>query len=648
MPPRPKVAPNPNIPALPLGGTSASAAPSAKVPLSVFGSRGCSIPRTEERAITLNQLKIVFAKACDRCSRERWCSTAPGRGAERLTRDTINLYDLVTLFLRPVTQERQVSLVELIADGPQPPDWFVSHWWGEPVKDFIACLRRHLMDRGLPENTTYWVCAYALRQHALGLELAGGVEVSPFMRALQLTQGTVSVVDKMGYYFTRVWCGYELNESIMSHDSRYLHDIYAAADAKNVYGGAVHAVGLVDGFGVEDCDVLGNNSTEHKQRREANFPLDLVLKSSSFDVEQAEASQPEDKANILALVGKQAHALNATMRTRFGASRLADMLQDGAGSDPDAAAKREEDLTAMLSWLSASNLRKLAVYATHGYASAKAVERLVDSLPKTLVELRAECLRPECVPGVRKLVHRGQLETLELKACFLSPQDARRICEALVPKLGAKPKLKTLNLANNNLGAEGAKAVAECLVKNATVRDLNLMINNISDDGAGALALMLKENTALTSLNLIFNMITDNGASRLADGLRTNGVLAKLNVRCVPRRPRPHATPTRSSRLALKCAAPSPLPRSRIRARIRINRMDSPGVAALRAAWIVRPGKHNREHLVYDTEQSEEQGAAAASGLGMHDDDISSYKSSAKYDDDAPWYEDLTDIMRNK
>jgi hypothetical protein len=39
------------------------------------------------------------------------------------------------------------------------------------------------------------VCAYALRQSALDEELAGGVGVSPFMRAIQLTDGTVSVLD---------------------------------------------------------------------------------------------------------------------------------------------------------------------------------------------------------------------------------------------------------------------------------------------------------------------------------------------------------------------------------------------------------------------------------------------------------------------
>ena len=39
-------------------------------------------------------------------------------------------------------------MVEYMAEGPQPPEWFVSHWWGEPVSDFLACLEQHALDRG--------------------------------------------------------------------------------------------------------------------------------------------------------------------------------------------------------------------------------------------------------------------------------------------------------------------------------------------------------------------------------------------------------------------------------------------------------------------------------------------------------------------
>ena len=31
----------------------------------------------------------------------------------------------------------------------QTPKWFVSHWWGEPVKDFVKALKKHAEVRGL-------------------------------------------------------------------------------------------------------------------------------------------------------------------------------------------------------------------------------------------------------------------------------------------------------------------------------------------------------------------------------------------------------------------------------------------------------------------------------------------------------------------
>ena len=52
----------------------------------------------------------------------------------------------------------QCSDVELVAIADQFPEWFVSHWWGEPVFAFIKCLIRHAKDRGLSWDTPYWIC----------------------------------------------------------------------------------------------------------------------------------------------------------------------------------------------------------------------------------------------------------------------------------------------------------------------------------------------------------------------------------------------------------------------------------------------------------------------------------------------------------
>jgi hypothetical protein len=204
---------------------------------------GCTIPETALRAITLPQLRELFARASEQCVSEAWTSTDPRNAGMALTPDAITLYDMVKLFVLPATKSRRCSYVELIASGPQKPDWFVSHWWGETVIDFIACLEQHAADRALPADAGYWVrpvprppqrrvwvyrghtpdppprhvrllvdggaqvCAYANNQHTLDSELGGdsggGPEHSPFFRALQLATGTVSVVDGAAIVFTR-------------------------------------------------------------------------------------------------------------------------------------------------------------------------------------------------------------------------------------------------------------------------------------------------------------------------------------------------------------------------------------------------------------------------------------------------------------
>ncbi len=54
-----------------------------------------------------------------------------------------NLYDMDNLVIRPATEARQCSMVELMAPGEQAPDYFVSHTWAEAVVHFLVCLEQH-------------------------------------------------------------------------------------------------------------------------------------------------------------------------------------------------------------------------------------------------------------------------------------------------------------------------------------------------------------------------------------------------------------------------------------------------------------------------------------------------------------------------
>jgi hypothetical protein len=69
------------------------------------------------------------------------------------------------------------------------------------------------------------------------------------------------------------------------------------------------------------------------------------------------------------------------------------------------------------------------------------------------------------------------------------------------------PELATLDLGFNDIGPDGAKAIAEALKNNNSLTTLDLMNNHIDDAGAQAIAEALKNNNSLTTLYLAFNEI---------------------------------------------------------------------------------------------------------------------------------------------
>ena len=117
----------------------------------------------------------------------------------------------------------------------QLPLWFVSHAWLEPIKLFLACLRRHAHIRELSIKQTlapYWVCAYANNQHALEGAISDNPRKTSFYKAMQLCYGVLLVLDSNATPFSRIWCCFEESIAVrhLNHDSnnvkqcyRYLH-----------------------------------------------------------------------------------------------------------------------------------------------------------------------------------------------------------------------------------------------------------------------------------------------------------------------------------------------------------------------------------------------------------------------------------------
>ena len=103
--------------------------------------------------------------------------------------------------------------------------------------------------------------------------------------------------------------------------------------------------------------------------------------------------------------------------------------------------------------------------------------------------------------------------------------------KALAAALRVNAVLKSLDVGGNEIGDEGAAAIAEALQGNEVLTNLNLTDNDIHNEGATVIAEALRGNGVLTTLVLLRNNIGDEGAKALASALRVNGVLKSIDLR---------------------------------------------------------------------------------------------------------------------
>ena len=115
--------------------------------------------------------------------------------------------------------------LRLVAEdaAAQLPLWFVSHAWLEPIKLFLACLRRHAAIRELSVQAlppAYWVCAYANNQHSLEGAMSDNPRKTSFYKAMQLCCGVLLVLDSNATPFSRIWCCFEESIAVehLNHD----------------------------------------------------------------------------------------------------------------------------------------------------------------------------------------------------------------------------------------------------------------------------------------------------------------------------------------------------------------------------------------------------------------------------------------------
>jgi len=365
---------------------------------------------TEMRGITLKQLREVYRQIEARCTLEEWTD----RAGNYLVPVAVTLYDANKYLIKPATEARKCSYVELLAKKAQKPRFFVSHWWGEPVHDFLQCLEQHGEDWKLGPDTVYWVCAYANNQWDLASEVAEDPAQTSFNKAMDLAQGTITILDKEAVSYTRAWCAYEIYKTLQktAADARYTYDIYTAIEhrwdtAMNMKPKKDrHAVGLTDGMARND-EPPGE---EAQLDRQSFFPVELARRALMIDLKSAQASQESDRVHILnAIAGKtdlnsepptthEAYdEINCMLRGRFVAGIYQNIMVAGMDMEPYHNA------------LKASKLTKFAVTAIVG-------DRFADAFADDIAIPLASALPSETLQMLTLLVPASKITALGARA----------------------------------------------------------------------------------------------------------------------------------------------------------------------------------------------------------------------------------------
>jgi len=546
------------------------------------------IDKAEHRGINLTQLDRVLAFAEMACKAQAWTDTAPPAYSQTsgqvLEMSFLNLYHCNTWVIMPATKEHNCSMVEVlfVDKTQQKPKWFLSHWWGEPIRDCIACLEEHAKQRGNARTDSYWICAYANRQHDIG---ATGLTADPketsFYKALQLCKGVLILLDHQGpaTTLTRIWCGFEDFVCATSEETfgyKLLTDI---ATTRGV--GEVPDI-IIEGLSVTDEQTFPRLRVEKKLERESKFPLETLMVGLNFSSEQAKATVEHDRIHILnSMAGRplaeidevpyERHDMydfvNTTIRGLFAKAAFAHVMRDGVLKHPRVLeCLREDKVRRVVHMQLTSNMDDADVTATadnmppnirsftiilpetkSSDAAARSIAKVVASRPG-LVHVVIDYSGPDRADfrPTTKLTEAGASAIFESFAKLpdlrhaelnigknhVGPSFGKTAAET-IPRL---THLHTLSLDFGHTGIKGPvlKPVFEALAALQGLKRLQFRLNGIevSDDLLGVLARSLARMSSLEGTSMLFwaNPLSVKGAAAVARALVALPMLRGVHI----------------------------------------------------------------------------------------------------------------------
>ena len=82
------------------------------------------------------------------------------------------MYYVCSNIVKPLTEPFKLSFSELVS--PTQIQWFVSHYWGMPIRHFGHAISKHAQSKEDWRESSYWICTFSNSQWHVKLELGSG------------------------------------------------------------------------------------------------------------------------------------------------------------------------------------------------------------------------------------------------------------------------------------------------------------------------------------------------------------------------------------------------------------------------------------------------------------------------------------------
>jgi len=311
---------------------------------------------------------------------------------------------------------------------------------------------------------------------------------NPFLKAMSICEGTISIMDPNCKIYTRIWCIYELYKSVMENDRKCEFDIYTETDSNE-------AVGITHGFLSSDYKRGDDIKSFVKKIRESKYPIDRILKSINVNVKDAESSIESDRKYIFNIISGKSKSTYKICDEDTNCENLNNILRGIFITPIIDRIIKEKDINIInqcIHILKLSNSRIINI-------DVRDCKKFDDSLLHDLIEN----LPFKTIIDLTLMLHGSNVTKEGIQSCYQKFEDFKLI--------------ENLDLSFCNINDDIMKIIIEkMLIHYQKLKKLNVSYNNISNIGLIEIAKGLKLNSSLVSLDLSGNKIKYNNNNNMS------------------------------------------------------------------------------------------------------------------------------------